>query len=407
MKIPTSRTEAAAMDARDPLANKRADFHLPENVIYLVGHSLGPPSKSALSAVKHCAEHSWAEGLVGSWNSAGWFELAKTLGGRLSKLIGADPAEIIVTDTVSVNLFKLAAAALPLSGGARQINIDKAEFPTDQYIADSFADLSDIPCHRIEPGGEMNAIASGGIYIKSAVNFRSAELMDMARYERAAGESGAIIIWDLSHATGVAPLNMHADGVRLATGCTYKYLNGGPGAPSFIYTANDWLADLHNPLPGWMGHAQPFAFKTSYEPMDDASRFASGTPPILSLTALGGALNSFDSIDIKALHAKAGSLGDLCIARAEAAGLTIASPRKAERRGGHVSIKIDNGYPITRALFARGIHTDFRTPDTIRFGLSPLYVRFTDIWDTMEALTEILETRSWDRPEFKRTEKVT
>ncbi|WP_017930044.1 kynureninase [Robiginitomaculum antarcticum] len=403
----TTREQAIAADKTDPLAPARDNFILPDGVTYMVGHSLGPPTKAALEAVDKCARQSWANGLVGSWNSAGWFDLAANLGDRLSVMIGAAPGEVMVTDTVSINLFKLAASALPLTQGARQICVDADEFPTDQYIAQSFADMAAIQCNRVEDGGDKAAIAKGGVYIKSAVNYRSGARVDMAGYEALARKSGALIIWDLSHATGVMAFNMHGVGAKLATGCTYKYLNGGPGAPSFIYAAQDLIPNLNTPLPGWMGHAKPFDFNPHYTPQDSAARFASGTPPILSLCALDGALESFDGVDMAALDAKSGALGGLCIARADALGLTVSSPREAAQRGGHVSLQIDNGYPITRALHARGYHTDFRTPDTIRFGFSPLYIRYADVWDVMDALGDLLASGEWDRPEFHARSKVT
>lgn len=402
-----SREDALKADETDPLLRARAEFNFPEGVRYFVGHSLGPPNKAALSAVKHAAESEWAVGLVGSWNSAGWFDLTEAIGAKLAKLIGAKPNEVMVTDTVSINLFKLAHAALPLSIGARQICVDAGEFPTDQYIADSFAEIAGIPCRRVSAQDEEQALAQGGVHIKSAVNYRSGARANMAACEALASKSGALIIWDLSHATGVVAMDMARDRVKLATGCTYKYLNGGPGAPSFIYAAEDLLHKLNTPLPGWMGHARPFAFEPKYEPRDSAARFASGTPPILSLRALDAALDSFEGLDMKALDAKAGALGDLCIALADTLGFTVMSPRDASARGGHISLSVENGYAITCALHARGFHTDFRTPDTIRFGFSPLYIGYADVWDVIEALGEIIETGEWGRPEFLKKNKVT
>lgn len=407
MNIATTRDEALALDDQDPLAQARTQFKLPDDVTYFVGHSLGPPHSAALEKLNDCATESWAKGLVGSWNSAGWFDLAAKLGGKLSGLIGAEPGEVMVTDTVSVNLFKLAASALPLTLGKRQICVDAEEFPTDQYIAEAFANLTSLACRRVNPGEDFDALSDGGVYIKSAVNYRSGERVDMKAYEEKATESGALILWDLSHATGVIALDMKAAGAKLATGCTYKYLNGGPGAPSFLYAEKNLLPKLHTPLPGWMGHAAPFEFDGQYKPREDAARFASGTPPILSLSALEGALEAFDNIDMIALEAKAGALGDLCIARAEEIGLEIMSPHETSKRGGHVSLKVENGYPVTRALHAQGFQSDFRSPDTVRFGFSPLYLSYVDVWDLMETLTEILDTKSWDAPEFHARSKVT
>lgn len=406
MNIPSSRDAVLEMDALDPLASYRKLFLLPDDIIYLVGHSLGPMSIPAEQAVKTCLETEWRQGLVGSWNSAGWFDLAKSLGKPIAKLIGAESDEVMITDTVSANLFKLAIAALPMAQN-KQIFIDEWEFPTDQYMADSISSLRNIPCHRIQAGEEAIALESGGIYIKSAVGFRNSVRVDMADYERVAEKSGTLIIWDLSHATGVIELDMQGTGAKLATGCTYKYLNAGPGAPSFLYVKKDLISKLISPLPGWMGHARPFAFEPKYAPTSDSSRFASGTPPILSLSALKGALSCFENVSVTELTAKTGVLGDLCISLAETFGLKVSSPKSAQSRGGHVSIEIENGYAISRALHDKGFHVDFRTPTTIRFGLSPLYVRYVDIWDAMIALKDIIDKKQWDNPKYLKRNKVT
>lgn len=406
MKIPTHRDEVLALDALDPLAKHRELFFLPDDIVYLVGHSLGPSSHPADKAVKTCLEQEWRDGMVGSWNSAGWFDMAKSLGTPLARLIGADPKEVMVTDTVSVNLFKLAIAALPLAR-SQEIYIDQQEFPTDQYMADSIARISGIPCHRCTPGNEGNALNSGGIYIKSAVNYRSCERIDIKAYEDRAALSGTLIVWDLSHATGVISLEMQASGAKLATGCTYKYLNAGPGAPAFVYIRQDMVPQITSPLPGWMGHARPFAFEPKYAPTGDSSRFASGTPPILSLNALRGALSCFDQVSVSDLQDKAGKLGELCIGLAKNLGLKVSSPENAKQRGGHVSIEIENGYAISRALHDMGFHTDFRTPTTIRFGMSPLYIRYVDVWDLMQTLKQVLDEKLWDNPAYQKQNKVT
>lgn len=407
MKYPKNRDEASAMDKNDPLAATRALFALPEDVIYLVGHSLGPASHKAIAAVKMCVETEWRDGLVGSWNSAGWFDLAKDMGGQLASIIGARPDEVMVTDTVSTNLFKLAVAALPLAKTPDLVLIDSSEFPTDQYMADSIASVKGIECRRVTHDSIDAALASGGVYIKSAVNFRTSERIDIKAYEDKAASAGTLIIWDLSHATGVIALDMMSTGARLATGCTYKYLNAGPGAPSFLYIRHDLQGKMITPLPGWMGHARPFAFESSYSPTEGASSFASGTPPILSLRALKGALACFDGLNMTDIEAKTQKLGDLCIQMADALGLKVSSPRESADRGGHVSLQVDNGYAISRALHARRFHTDFRTPDTIRFGLSPLYIRYIDIWDAMTALGEVIDLKQWDKPEHLIRNKVT
>ena len=406
MKTPFDYETILDLDHQDPIASKRDLFILPKKVTYLVGHSLGPASHLSVSAVKECLDTDWAQGLVGSWNSAGWFDLADELGAKLSRFIGARPDEVMVTDTVSINLFKLAVSVSDFAPN-KTIYVDDYEFPTDQYMADSIAEIRNIPCKRVSKGEELKALHSGGIYLKSAVNFRTSGRVDIKAYESEAEKNGTLIVWDLSHATGIMALNLGSEGAKLATGCTYKYLNAGPGSPSFLYIHHDFQSKIQTPLPGWMGHARPFAFETHYEPINSAAAFASGTPPILSLSALKGAIECFDDIDFRTLENKTALLGDLCTSMSLALGLTVSSPLEAAHRGGHVSIEIDNAYPISRALAARGFKSDFRTPRTIRFGLSPLYIRFVDVWNCMKSLEEIVIHKQWDRPEFLTRNKVT
>lgn len=402
---PTSHAEAQQRDRDDPLAGRQALFDLPDGIAYLVGHSLGPPPISAGARLSD-AMQDWQQGLVRSWNSAGWIDLAERTGDQIAALIGAGPGEVIVADSVSVNLFKLAAAALPL---ARKyvLFVEEDEFPTDQYIAAGLGALSGAELRILPPGGSLDALKAGGLVIKSLVNYRSSEVADIAAHEREACQHGALILWDLSHAAGVLDLKLKADGARLAAGCTYKYLNGGPGAPAFVYAARDLAQELRSPLPGWMGHAAPFAFDGTYVPRDGAARFASGTPPILSLAALSGALDAMADVPLEALQGKARALGALAIERAVAMGLEILSPANDAVRGGHVSVRIEDGYPVVQALAARGVMADFRAPDTVRFGFSPLLLSYEMVWDAMEALADILATRSWDQPRFHARTKVT
>lgn len=405
IKVPTSRAEALEQDAADPLAKRAELFDLPAGVTYLVGHSLGPPPRGAREKLA-AAQVDWSSDLVRSWNSAGWIDLAERTGDRLAALIGADPGEVIVADSVSVNLFKLAAAALP-HARTYALFVEEDEFPTDQYIAAGLGGLSGAEVRQLVPGGGFDALKTGGVLIKSAVNYRSGEVADIAGHEREAKRYGAWIIWDLSHATGVLDLKLRADGAELAAGCTYKYLNGGPGAPSFVYVSNTLSGKLANPLPGWMGHAAPFAFDGTYVPRDGALRFASGTPPILSLAALSGALEALEGVDLAQLQAKARALGGLAIARAAAVGLEVLSPAEDARRGAHVSLRIAEGYPVVQALAARGVMADFRAPDTVRFGFSPLFLTYAAVWDAMDALADILATKGWDQPQFHARAKVT
>ena len=398
-------SSAQALDQADPLAARRTLFSLPDGCLYLVGHSLGPPPISTLERIE-AAQRDWQRDLVRSWNSAGWIDLAERVGARIAPMIGVDPDEVIIADSVSVNLFKLAAAALPLAK-RKLIMVEEDEFPTDQYIAEEMARQLGSEFQRLAAGSAFDALKRGGVLIRSAVNYRSSEVADINTFEKEAEKNGTLIVWDLSHATGVMDLSLRASGARLAAGCTYKYLNGGPGAPAFVYVERNLASRLTSPLPGWMGHDNPFSFTPHYAPRMGTARFASGTPPILSLAALDGALDAFEGIAPAALCAKARSLGDIVIAEADAQGLEVMSPRAPYQRGGHISIRINEGYPVVQAMAAQGIMADFRAPDTIRLGLSPLFLSHEDVARAMMLLKDILQTRTWDRPEFHARAKVT
>ncbi len=403
----TSRAQAHALDAKDPLALLRGRFRVPDGITYLVGHSLGPVSEPALTRLKAHAEGAWAKDMVGAWNSAGWIDLAGRVGDRLAGLIGAEPGSVTVCDSVSVNLFKLVAAALPLAEGAPVIRIESDEFPTDRYIAEGLARTLGVPCEILPPGASDAALIKGGVLIRSAVNYRTSEIADIARTENAARAGGALVIWDLSHATGLIALELGQKGALLATGCTYKYVNGGPGAPAFLYVASGLCDRLQTPIPGWLGHKRPFDFDPAYEAADGVGRFVAGTPPILSLAALDGALDIFEGLDFSHLHEKAQILGDICIRQAENLGLRTLSPGPGKARGGHVSLQHDHGYEIVQALKERGRQADFRAPDTLRFGFSPLILSYTDVWDTMVDLADIMATQLWTAPRFALRAKVT
>ncbi len=406
-KIPASREEAEAIDAHDILGHAREAFDLPEGLTYLDGHSLGPATHNGLDAVEQAARQEWRNGLIRSWNEAGWFELAYETGSKIARLIGARPEEVIVADSVSANLFKLGHAARGLATSPDLI-VEADDFPTDQYMIEALASLSGSTFHRAPPGQGLACMEeTGGILIKSVVNYRTAAIADIADAEARARACGGVIIWDLSHATGIVAVNLTAARARLATGCTYKYLNGGPGAPAFVYAAHDIIDRLDSPLPGWMGHAKPFDFAPVYKPAPNIRRFAAGTPPILSLAALSGALEVFEAINIELIHAKTGALGDFILKRTDAMALETISPRRANERGGHVSVRHENGYEVVQALIADNIIADFRAPDTIRFGVSPLYLTFTDIWDAMDILEDILATARWDKPSFRQRAAVT
>ena len=406
--LPNSCAEAEALDAPDPLAGARDLFVPPPGLAYLGGHSLGPPTRAAIEAVTRAAGRDWPEELVAAWNTGdggrGWIDLARRIAGKIAPLLGTAADTVHVTDSVSVNLFKLAGAALPLARAAR-IVVEGDEFPTDAYVADGLAGLASAQ-YRVAPPGEGVAVADGGVLIKSAVNYRTGLIADIEAEEAAARARGGFVVWDLSHATGVVPLDLDARGARLATGCTYKYLNGGPGAPAFVYVAEE-VRDAMPPLRGWFGHEAPFAFDMDFRPRDGAGRFATGTPPILSLVALDAALDAFAGVSPAALHEKAGRMGDMLLARGAALGLAAQVPHDARLRGGHVSMAHPDGYAVVRCLIARGVHGDFRAPDTIRFGCSPLFLRYADVWAAGEALAEVVEGRLYDAPEHRARAAVT
>jgi len=392
---------AQALDRADPLARHRAAFELPRGVLYLDGNSLGPPPKAALARLRQCAEQEWGKGLIRSWNDAGWIDLPRRAGAKIARLLGADADDVIVCDSVSVNLFKIAAALLTRRPGAR-LAVFADEFPTDQYVLEGLSRLVGARLVRIGAGDD---IPEGGVIVRSLVHYKTAAVADMAASETEAATRGAEIVWDLSHATGVVALDVARDGARFAIGCGYKYLNGGPGAPAFLYVRRDEAARLDQPLSGWMGAKSPFAFSSAYEPADGVGRFASGTPAILSLATLDAALDLFDGVDVSELEAKARALGDLFLAAGKAAGLEPVGV--AGRRGGHVAFRHAHGYAIVQALIARGVVGDFRAPDLARFGFSPLFLSYSDVWQAGEILRAVMERGAFRDPAFSRRSAVT
>jgi len=392
--------DARALDAADPLRALAAEFDLPEGVIYLDGNSLGPPPRKALARLRETAENEWRRGLIRSWNDAGWIDLPKCAGAKIAALIGAGSGDVLVSDSVSVNIFKIAAALMARRPGAR-LAVDAGEFPTDQYVLEGLARMTGAPLIRLENGETPD----NAVLVRSLVHYKSAEVLDMAAVERAASARACDIIWDLSHATGLVSIDMKRAGARFAVGCGYKYLNGGPGAPAFICVDRKEAATLLQPLQGWMGHAAPFDFVCNYAPAAGVDRFAAGTPPILSLAALDAALDLFDGVDISRIEEKARALGDLFLERA--AGLGFTPSATPARRGGHVCLESENGFAIVQALIARGVIGDFRAPNLMRFGFSPLYLSFEDVWRAGDLLAEIVSTQEWRRPEFSKKNKVT
>lgn len=410
-----TRAQCLALDQADPLAACREKFSLPSGIIYLDGNSLGALPKAAQARVARVIDQEWGVDLITSWNRHGWIDLPLRVGDKIARLIGAAPGEVAISDSTSINLFKALYAALRLRPERRVILTEQANFPTDVYAAEGLIHLLG-GRHRLQfveaqdiPGAVSDDTA---VVMLTQVNYRTGALHDLAEVTQAAHRAGALMLWDLAHSAGALPVDLNAAQADFAVGCGYKYLNGGPGAPAFIFVARRHQPDFVQPLSGWLGHADPFAFEPSYRPADGIGRALCGTPPILSLAALEIGVDTILASDMTAIRAKSMALGDLFIRLVEGSGaarlgLKLAGPRAAQARGSQVSFHHAQGYPVMQALISRGVIGDFRAPDILRFGFAPLYVRYVDMWDAAQILIDILETRGWDRPEFHRRAAVT
>ncbi len=403
-----------ALDAADPLAGFRKRFHVPDNLIYLDGNSLGAMPITAPARVARAVEHEWAEDLIRSWNTAGWMEMPTRVGDKIGRLIGAQPGETVCADSTSINVFKALSAALNLNPGRRVILSEPENFPTDLYMAQGLIGLLG-GGHRLAlktPDEIEDAIDDDtAVLMLTHVNYKTGRMHDMAALTARAHARGALVIWDLAHSAGALPVDLTGANADLAIGCGYKYLNGGPGAPAFIMVAARHQARFSQPLSGWLGHADPFAFTTDYVPAEGISRYICGTPNVLSLTALECGVDAMLDADLNALRVKSLAMTDLFIERVEARcagqGLTLLTPREHSLRGSQVSFSHPGGYAIMQALIQQGVIGDFRAPDILRFGFTPLYLRYADVAATADILALTLDTRIWDRPEFKARKTVT
>jgi kynureninase len=406
------RNDALALDQADPLARFRAAFDLPDGVIYLDGNSLGPPPKTALARLADVAEREWGQDLIRSWNVNGWIEAPLRVGGKIARLIGAKPNEVAVADSTSVNLFKLAAGGLSLRPGRTTILSETGNFPTDLYVLQGLAAL--LPHARLKAVASEDVAAAidddTAVVVLTEVHYKSARRWDMAALTAAAHAKGALILWDLSHSAGAVATDLNGCGADLAVGCGYKYLNGGPGAPAFLFVAGRHQAAIRSPLSGWMGHAEPFAFVDDFRPAADIRAQITGTPPVLGLAALEAGVDLQLEADPTLVEAKGLALADLFIEQVEARcagfGVEVASERGA-RRGLHVALTHPEGYAIVQALMARGVIGDFRAPDVLRFGFSPLFLGHAEVWNAVEHLREVLATRAWDTEAFRARAAVT
>ncbi|CUA94316.1 kynureninase [Pannonibacter indicus] len=400
------------LDQGDPLSPKRAAFALPEGVIYLDGNSLGTLPVHVPQRVADVVSKQWGESLIRAWNEHDWVDLPRRVGDRIGRLVGAAPGTVIAGDSTSVNLFKVLSAALALRPERKVILSDTGNFPTDLYMAQGLRDLlgAGHELRLVAPEEVADAITDEvAVMMITQVDYRTGRRHDMAALTRLAHEAGALAIWDLAHSAGAFKVELDACGADFAIGCGYKYLNGGPGAPAFLYVAERHQAVARQPLNGWMGHDAPFAFDLDYRGAIGVDQFRVGTPPILSLSALDAALDVFDDVDMDVLRAKSVSLCELFIREVESRceGLELASPRNADERGSQVSFRFAEGYALMQALIARGVIGDFRAPDIVRFGFTPLYLSHGDVVKAVDILADILATRSWDAPQFKIRAKVT
>ncbi|MGF1658956.1 MAG: kynureninase [Rubrimonas sp.] len=406
-------SDPAALDAADPLAGLRDAFHLPEGVIYLDGNSLGPLPKRAAATLRDVVEREWGESLIRGWTAHGWVDLPERLGDRIGRLIGAAPGATVVCDSTSVNVFKLLAAAMRLRPGRDVILSDEGNFPTDLYIAEGLIELIGRGrLRRVPRESVLEALdAEVAVALLTQVDYRSGAKLDLAATTARVHAAGAVMLWDLAHSTGAFPVDLAESGAEFAVGCGYKYLNGGPGAPAFLYVRPDLADGLRPALSGWFGHAAPFAFDPSFRPAPGVGRLRVGTPPILSMRALDAALDVFDMVDLADLAAKSRALSELFIAEVERrvppGEIALASPRDPAQRGSQVSFRCPHGYAVVQALIAEGVIGDFRAPDLMRFGFAPLYLRFADVADAAFRLAEILHERRWDRPEHHIRASVT
>jgi kynureninase len=411
---PASREACVARDSVEPLRGFRDRFIIPEGIIYLDGNSLGPMPRAAATILNRTIEQEWGQDLIRSWNSAGWFDMPARLGDRVGALIGAAPGQTLVCDTTSINLYKAIHAAIGLRPDRDVVIAEAESFPTDLYIVEGAMKSAGRPMKRrlIDvdgPSVEALLDSEVAVAVLSHVNYRTGELLDLATITKQLHDAGALVVWDLCHSIGVVEIDFDLHEIDFAVGCTYKYLNGGPGSPAFIAVAKTHQSAAQHPLSGWWGHAAPFAFDRHFRPDPGIKRFLCGTQPIISLRGVDAALTAMEGAAVAALRQKSLALTELFIARVTALlpGLDIVTPRQPSLRGSQIGISFDRAYAVVQAMIERGVIGDFRAPDLMRFGFAPLYVRFQDVWDAAEILADSINSEVWRDPRFNRQLDVT
>ena len=420
-----TRDEALALDAADPLRALRQQFSLPPGLLYLDGNSLGVLPTATAARVQQVVQQEWGQGLIGSWNSAGWITLPQRVGNKIARLVGAGPDELVVADSTSVNLYKVLSAAAsivaadPMQPQRRVILSERSNFPTDLYIAQALAAERGFELQLAE-ADELPVLLAGALKDRCAllmlthVNYRTGRMHDMAALSLAAHTAGALVVWDLAHSAGAVPVHLHRDGADFAVGCGYKYLNGGPGAPAFVWVHPRHAERFWQPLAGWMGHAAPFEFTPDYRPAAGIARYLCGTPPLLSLAALECGVDTVLAAEplggMAALRAKSLALTRLFAQQVQAhcPQLSLVSPTEDSQRGSQVCFAHGQiAYAVVQALIARGVIGDFRAPDVLRFGFTPLYLGYADTWDAAEQLRQVLASGEWQAPHFNQRNAVT
>jgi kynureninase len=399
------------LDAADPLAFARERFRLPQGVVYLDGNSLGALPAAAPTALRRTMEQQWGKDLIASWNKHGWIDWPTHVAAKLAPLVGAEPRELLIADSTSVSLFKLLSAAVRARPERRTILTEQGNFPTDLYVVQGVVEMLGLEL-RVVPANEIRKSIDRdtAVLTLTHVDYRSAAVHDMRALNAAAHKAGALTVWDLSHSAGAIELDLVGTKCDLAVGCGYKYLNGGPGAPAFMFVAAELQQTLRSPIQGWMGHADPFAFDDGFQPAQGIERFLTGTPSILALATLYAGLSTFDGISMHELQEKSRKLSQIFIDEVNercSAQFVLASPPDSTKRGSHVVFSHPEGYAVMQALIARGVIGDFRAPDLIRFGFAPLYNNYAEVVRAAAILGDIVHSAEWDQPRFKQRAKVT
>ncbi len=408
---PLTREQAVELDRSSPLRARRDLFALPEGLVYLDGNSLGALPRGVADRLDQVVRREWGSGLISSWNTADWVGLSRRVGARIAPLIGAGVGDVHVGDSTSVTLFKTLVAASRLRPGRRVLVLEPTTFPTDAYVAAGVARAFDLELRWCDPADPAASLDDDvAVLALTHVDFRTGAMFDLAGLTAAAHGAGALMHWDLCHSTGAVPVDLTAADADVAVGCTYKYLNGGPGSPAFAWVHPRHQPAWDQPVTGWFGHADPFAMSRDYTPVDGVARMASGTPPVLALSALDAALDVFDGVQVDVLRAGSLSLTDLFIDLVDArlgSELELVTPRDHAARGSQVSLRHEAAYGVVQALIARGVVGDFRTPDVARFGFAPLYVTHADVHDAVEQLVEVFEHEEHLRPDYSVRNAVT